>query len=94
MEAPMLTGACLDSLIEGAWRIMGSCRENYVFEPWKENCLKCLTLLMGADHHYTHCFKSYVQHPDPLSLLAAGGLLEAAREELHRAHSESTGTYH
>ena len=83
----MLTGECLDGLIEGAWRIMGGGGETEVFEPWKENCLKCLSLLMGADHHYTHRFKSYVQHPDSLSLLAAGGLLEAAREELHRVCS-------
>jgi hypothetical protein len=80
----MLTGECLDGLIEGAWRIMGSSGESEVFDPWKENCLKCLSLLMGADHHYTHCFKNYVQQPDSLSLLAAGGLLEAAREQFSR----------
>jgi hypothetical protein len=83
----MLSGKCLDGLILGAWRIMGSRSESEVFEPWKEHCLKCLSLLMGADHHYTHCFKSYVQHPDSLSLLAAGGLLEAAREEFQRVGS-------
>ena len=43
----MLTGECLDGLIEGAWRIMGSGGESEVFEPWKENCLKCLSLLDG-----------------------------------------------
>jgi hypothetical protein len=85
----MLTGKCLDGLIEGAWRIMGSSGEGEAFEPWKEHCLKCLSLLMGADHHYTHCFKTYVQHPDSLSMLAAGGLLEAAREEFHRVGSDN-----
>ena len=90
----MLTGNCLDGLIEGAWRIMGSRGESEVFEPWKENCLKCLSLLMGADHHYTHCFKTYVQHPDLLSLLAAGGLLEAAREEFSRVRSVPSGMNH
>jgi len=85
----MLTGKCLDGLIESAWRIMSSSGESEVFEPWKENCLKCLSLLMGADHHYTHCFKTYVQHPDSLSLPAAGGLLEAAREEFSRVRSVS-----
>ena len=87
----MLTGKCLDGLIEGAWRIMGSRGGSEVFDPWKENCLKCLSLLMGTDHHYTHCFKTYVQHTDLLSLLAAGGLLEAAREEFSRVRSVPSG---
>jgi hypothetical protein len=87
----MLTGKCLDGLIEGAWRIMGSRGGSEVFEPWKENCLKCLSLLMATNHHYTHCFKTYVQHPDLLSLLAAGGLLEAAREEFSRVRSVPSG---
>jgi hypothetical protein len=89
----MLTGKCLDGLIEGAWRIMGSSGESEVFEHWKENCLRCLSLLLGADHHYTHCFKSYVRHPDSLSLLAAGGLLEAAREEFRKARSVPSSAY-
>jgi hypothetical protein len=89
----MLTGKCLDGLIEGAWRIMGSSGERKAFEPWKENCLKCLSLLMGADHHYTHCFKSYVQRPDSLSLLAAGGLLEAAREEFCKMRLVHSGIH-
>jgi hypothetical protein len=68
-------------------------RVREVFEPWKECCLKCLSLLTGADHHYTHCFKSYVQHPDSLSLLAAGGPLEAARQEFSKIHSVSSGEH-
>jgi hypothetical protein len=70
----MPNGECLNRLIEGVWRIKNGRDDSKVFEPWKENCLKCLSLLMGADQHYTLCFTRYVQHQDSLSLLAAGGL--------------------
>ncbi len=78
----MITGECLDRLIESAWRIINEDLETNVFPPWRENCVDCISRLMGSDHYYTKCFKDLVQHADRLSVLAAGGILNAVKEEI------------
>jgi hypothetical protein len=80
----MITGECLDNLIESAWRIIDGDPETKVFQPWREKCVDCLSRLMGSDHYYTKCFQDLVQHADYLSVLAAGGILNAAKEEIRR----------
>ncbi len=50
--------------------------------PWRETCIDCLSRLLGSDHYYTQCFQNLVQRPDRLSVLAAGGILNAVKEEI------------
>jgi len=78
----MITGECIDSLIESAWSIVNGDPDTKGFLPWREKCVDCLSLLMGSDHYYTEYFQNLVQHADHLSVLAAGGILNAAKEEI------------
>jgi hypothetical protein len=59
----------LDDLIECLWQILGSGMKRQSTFPCREKCLECLERLAGADHHYTQCFKNFVQHGDDASLL-------------------------
>ncbi len=68
----MITGECLDSLIETAWRLINGDLETRVFPPWRQNCVDCLSGLMGADHYYTRCFQNLVRRPDHLSVRSRG----------------------
>jgi len=78
----MITGECLDNLIMIAWRIANGDPDTKAFPPWREKCVDCLSRLMGSDHYYTQYFQNLVRHPDPLSVLAAGGILNAVKEEI------------
>ncbi len=78
----MITGECLDRLIESTWHIINGDQETEVFPPWREKSVDCISRLMGSDHYYTKCFQNLVQHADHLSVLAAGGILNAVKEEI------------
>ena len=78
----MITGECLDILIESTWHIINGDPDTMVFPPWREKCLDCLSRLMGSDHYYTKCFQDLVRQADRGSVLAAGGILNAVKEEI------------
>ncbi len=78
----------LDDLIECLWQILGSGMKRQSTFPCREKCLECLERLAGADHHYTQCFKNFVQHGDDASLLIAGGIVNALKEEIAKRSSQ------
>jgi hypothetical protein len=77
-----------DDLIECLWQILGSEMERQSTFPCREKCLECLERLVGADHHYTQCFRNFVRHGDDTSLLIAGGILNALKEEIAKRSSQ------
>ncbi len=78
----MSHGDCLDDLIECVRRVLRREPEGTHPLPCKEKCLDCLTRLMGPEHYYTLNFRDFLTHSHPATLLAAVGVLTAAREEV------------
>jgi hypothetical protein len=64
------------------WQILGTGMDRSSAFPCREKCLECLERLAGTDHHYTQYFRNFVQHGDDMSLLTAGGILNALKEEI------------
>ena len=85
----MQTSSCLDDLIECLWQVLGSGMDRSSAFPCREKCLECLERLVGADHHYTQYFKKFVQHGDDVSLLTAGGILNALKEEIAKRDAQN-----
>jgi hypothetical protein len=88
MGLKMETSNCLDDLIECLWQILGSEMDRSPTFHCREKCLECIERLVGADHHYARCFKNFVQHGDDFSLLIAGGILNALREEIAKKEAQ------
>jgi hypothetical protein len=80
---------CLDDLIECLWQVLGSGMDKSSEFPCREKCLECLEQLVGTDHHYTRCFKNFVHHSDEISILTAGGILNALKEEIDKKQSQN-----
>jgi len=85
----METSNCLDDLIECMWQVLGSGVDRSSTFPCREKCLECLERLVGADHHYTRCFRNFVQHGDDISVLIAGGILNALKEEIAKREAQT-----
>ncbi len=84
----METSNCLDDLIECLWQVLGSGMDRQSTFPCRQKCLECLERLVGADHHYAQCFRNFVQQGDDVSLLIAGGILNALKEEIAKKESQ------
>jgi hypothetical protein len=78
----MKTAKDLDSLIDAAWSQLLSGFDVAKFLKWQKEALKSLTGLYGSDHHYTKSFRTQTRNADEVSLLVAGGILSAAKEQL------------
>lgn len=84
-ERCTMTVRRIDDLIETARNAADEnldCRE---IGRWKMEALAYLTEHLGEDHHYTQCFAAYVRSGEQEGLLAGGGLLAAAKEEISKA---------
>ena len=68
----------IDALIQAGWQVLESDFNEAAFRHWREEALKCLTLLAGADHPYTHHFKGTVLEAKQRNILASLGVLTAA----------------
>ncbi len=85
----MTSSDCLDNLIECVWRILKRESQETYCLPCREQCLDCLTRLVGPEHYYTQCFRDFGTNSNPLKLLGAVGVLTAAREEVAKRGSDS-----
>ncbi len=72
----------LDELIKAACGVVDSDFDPIAFQYWRLKAFECLTEMFGPDHVYTKYFQQYVQKSDVTNLLAAGGILVAAKEHL------------
>jgi hypothetical protein len=86
---PMIIAGCLDDLIECLWKVLGSEMDRSSEFPCRAKCLECLEQLVGSDHHYTRCFRNFVEAGDDISLLIAGGILNALKEEIAKKEPET-----
>ncbi|MGO9118941.1 MAG: hypothetical protein ACLQPD_15195 [Desulfomonilaceae bacterium] len=69
----------IDSLIEAGWLLFHSNFSEIAFEKWRNEVLKCLTLLCGPDHPYTECFRDKIFEAVIRNILVGVGVLEAAK---------------
>ena len=71
----------LNDLISMAASILDSGFDLNAFLAWKSMAFLALVGLLGPAHYYSQKFQD-VAEPSPLGLLAGGGILSAAKEEL------------
>jgi len=81
----------LNDLINAGWSILENGFDLQAFLAWKQLSFACLVGLLGPLHFYTQNFKRFTAGGDPKGLLAAEGILTAAREEIAKAGSSAPG---
>jgi hypothetical protein len=74
----------IDDLIDAGWHVLDSDFDVTAFRQWRERAVDCLDSLLGPDHTYSRHFRDYVNRQEPKSILAAGGILTAAKETVGR----------
>jgi hypothetical protein len=70
----------IDDLIEAGWYVLDSDFDETALRNWRDRALICLTSLLGDEHVYTQQFSDWVKHRERLNVMAAGGVLVAAKE--------------
>ena len=71
----------IDDLIEAGWGVLDSDFDPSAFQLWRRSAFDCLTAMFGPDHVYTRHFENFVRQGGKTDLLAAGGILSAAKEQ-------------
>jgi len=72
----------LDELIKAGWEVVDSDFDPVAFQHWRLKAYECLSAMMGPDHVYTKYFEQFVQRGERANVLAAGGVLVAAKEQI------------
>ena len=72
----------IDDLIEAGWGVLDSDFDPVAFQRWRRKAFDCLTAVVGPDHVYTRQFANFVRQGGKTDLLAAGGILSAAQQEI------------
>jgi hypothetical protein len=85
----MSLDARLQELIRAAWNVMDQDFEEAAIMDWRQKASACLAEMFGPDHHYCREFEQSRSRSNRLSILAGGGVLEAAK-----AMSESDAAVH
>jgi len=80
----------IDDLTEAVWGVLDSGFDPVAFQRWRRRAFDCLTAMVGPDHVYTINFENFVRQGGKTDLLAAGGILSAAKEQI--AGNELAGT--
>jgi hypothetical protein len=78
----MDVGQRIDDLIEAGWGVSDSDFDPVAFLHWRRKAFDCLTALVGPDHVYTRHFENFVRQGRKTDILAAGGILSAAKEQM------------
>jgi hypothetical protein len=71
----------IDDLIEAGWGVVDADFHPVAFQSWRRRAFDCLAAMYGPDHVYTRHFANCVQQAGKTDLLAAGGILSAAKEQ-------------
>jgi len=72
----------IDELIKAGWGVVDSDFDPHAFQHWRLKAFECLAAMFGPDHVYTKYFEDFVQQGDRTNVLAAGGVLVAAKQQL------------
>jgi hypothetical protein len=79
----------IDDLIEAGWGVLHSDFDPVAFQHWRSEAFACLNAVVGPDHVYTRHFANFVRQGGSADLLAGGGILSAAKEQM--AGNEQAG---
>jgi hypothetical protein len=72
----------IDELIKAGWDVLDSDFDPIAFQHWRLKAYECLRSMCGPDHVYTKYFEQFVQQSEKTNVLAAGGVLVAAKEQI------------
>ncbi len=72
----------IDELIKAGWGVLDSDFDPVAFQHWRRKAFECLTAMFGPDHIYTKYFEHFVEQGDKTNVLAAGGVLVAAKQQM------------
>ena len=72
----------IDDLIKAGWGVLESDFDPDAFQLWRRSAFDCLNTMFGPDHVYTRHFENFVRQGGKTDLLAAGGILIAAKEQV------------
>ena len=73
----------IDELIKAGWGVVESDFDPIAFQNWRLKAFECLNAMFGPDHVYTKYFQHFVEQGDRTNVLAAGGVLVAAKEQMN-----------
>jgi hypothetical protein len=88
--APMQIEHLLDELIKAGWDVLESDFDPAAFQRWRTKAYECLSAMFGPDHIYTKYFEHFVENGGKRNVLAAGGVLVAAKEQSMRRLGRSS----
>jgi hypothetical protein len=72
----------IDELIKAGWGVVESDFDPVAFKHWRLKAFECLNAMFGSDHVYTKYFEHFVRQGEKPNVLAAGGVLTAAKEHM------------
>lgn len=72
----------IDDLIKAGWGVLESDFDPDAFQHWRQKAFECLNAMFGPDHIYTKYFEHFVQQGGRKDVLAAGGVLVAAKQQM------------
>ena len=72
----------IDELIKAGWGVVESDFDPVAFQLWRLKAFECLNAMFGSDHAYTKYFEHFVRQGDRANVLAAGGVLSAAKQHM------------
>jgi hypothetical protein len=72
----------IDELIMAGWRVVDSDFDPVAFDHWRLKAFDCLTAMFGPDQVYARYFEHFVEQSGGTNVLAAGGVLVAAKEQV------------
>jgi hypothetical protein len=81
----------LNDLINAGWSILENGFDLQAFLVWKQLSFACLVGLLGPLHFYAQNFNRFTSEPSPQGLLAAEGILAAAKEAIAKADGSVPG---
>ncbi|MGO9119206.1 MAG: hypothetical protein ACLQPD_16565 [Desulfomonilaceae bacterium] len=81
----------LNDLINSGWSILENGFDLQTFLTWKQMSFACLVGLLGPLHFYAQNFNRFTSEHSPQGLLAAEGILAAAKEEIAKADGSVPG---
>jgi hypothetical protein len=82
----------IDDMIEAGWGVVDSDFDPVAFQRWKQKAYDCLSAMVGPDHVYTKHFAEFVTNCGKADVLAASGILSAAKEHLSCSQEATDGT--
>jgi hypothetical protein len=83
----------MDDLIEAGWGVLDSDFDPIAFHHWRRRAFDCLSKMVGPNHPYTRHFGNLVQKGARTELLAAAGILSAARQGIAGTGLEASGAH-